>query len=63
MDSSLVTHQLRREVVKTYQFLEKRNWWTSRAFERIMLQLAAGTKNGVSYNKKIKVQSHQSLPQ
>lgn len=52
-----------REVVKTYQFLEKGYCWTSHAFERVMLWLAASIKNDVSYNKKIKDQSHQSLPQ
>lgn len=52
-----------REVVKTYQFLEKGCCWMSHAFERIMLRLAVSTKNDVSYKKKIKDQSHQSLPQ
>lgn len=46
-----------RQVVKTYQFPEKGYCWTSRAFERIMLQLATSTKNHVPCNKKIKDQS------
>lgn len=46
-----------REVVKAYQSVEQGYCWTSRAFERIVLQLAVSTKNDVSYNKKIKDQS------
>lgn len=49
--------------MKTYQILEKGYCWTSRAFERVILRLAVSTKNDVSYNKKIKEQSHQSLLQ